>query len=317
MTDRVDVAIVGAGPAGLAAALSLVRARRSVVVLDSARPRNAATLSAHGFLTRDGISPLELRRLGAAEVEGYGGRVVRTVVTSVSPLQRAEGVVEFSVQAEARGTAAPTEVVARAVVLATGLTETLPALPTLRAFYGTALHSCVDCDGWEKRDAPLALIGESDDLADRARYLANWSDDLIVFTNGVAVVSGADEADLAGRGIRVERRVIADIAGTGQEGMTGVVLADGETIPRSAGFVRPGWVPSLAFLDLDVDLARTSEGYLETDAGGRTSAAGVYAAGDVVDGPQQLLVAAGDGARVAGAVLRDLLDPVEAPRRVR
>ncbi len=306
MTDRVDVAIVGAGPAGLAAALSLVRARRSVVVLDSARPRNAATLSSHGFLTRDGISPLELRRLGAAEVESYGGRVVRTVVTSVSPLLRAEGVVEFSVQAEARGSATPTEVVASAVVLATGLTETLPALPTLRAFYGTALHSCVDCDGWEKRDAPLALIGESDDLADRARYLANWSDDLIVFTNGVARVSDADEADLAGRGIRVERRVIADIAGTGREGMTGVVLADGETIPRTAGFVRPGWVPSLGFLDLELD--RTPDGYVETDGAGRSRRAGVYAAGDLVDGPQQLLVAAGDGARVAASVLRDLLD---------
>ena len=97
--------------------------------------------------------------------------------------------------------------------------------------------------------------------------------------------------------------------------MTGVVLADGETIPRTAGFVRPGWVPSLAFLDLD--LARTSEGYLETDGDGRTSVPGVYAAGDLVDGPQQLLVAAGDGARVAGAVLRDLLVSVEAPPRVR
>lgn len=305
MTDRVDVAIVGAGPAGLAAALSLVRARRSVVVLDSARPRNAATLSAHGFLTRDGISPLELRRLGAEEVEGYGGRVVRTVVTSVSPLERAEGAVEFSVQAEARGTGAATEVIARTVLLATGLTETLPALPTLRAFYGTALHSCVDCDGWEKRDAPLALIGESDDLAERAAYLSNWSDDLIVFTNGVGRISDAEEAELRARGIRVERRVIADIAGTGREGMTGVVLADGETIARAAGFVRPGWVPALAFLDLE--LARTPDGYVETDAGGRTSVGGVYAAGDIVDGPQQLLVAAGDGARVAGAVLRDLL----------
>jgi len=305
VTDRVDVAIVGAGPAGLAAALSLVRARRSVVVLDSARPRNAATLSAHGFLTRDGISPLELRRLGAEEVEGYGGRVVRTVVTSVSPLQRAEGAVEFAVQAEARGSAAPTEVVASTVVLATGLTEILPALPTLRAFYGTALHSCVDCDGWEKRDAPLALIGESDDLAERARYLANWSDDIVVFTNATGVVTDADEADLRGRGIRVERRRIADIAGTGQEGMTGVVLADGETVPRTAGFVRPGWVPTLQFLD--VELARTAAGYVETDAAGRTGVAGVYAAGDLVDGPQQLLVAAGDGARVAGAVLRDLL----------
>ena len=306
MTERVDVAVIGAGPAGLAAALGLVRGRRSVIVLDSARPRNAATLAAHGFITRDGISPLELRKLGAEELAGYGVRVVRTVVTSVSPLVRAEGVVEFSVRAEAPGTGESTEVVAAAVVLATGLVETLPALPTLRAFYGTALHSCVECDGWEKRDAPLALIGETDDLAERARFLANWSDDLVVFTNGVGRIADADEAELAARGIRVERRVIADIAGTGREGMTAVVLADGERIPRTAGFVRPIWTPSLAFVD-DLDLARDAEGLVATDGSGRTSVAGVYAAGDIAIGPQQLLIAAGDGARVAGAVLREPL----------
>ncbi len=304
--DRVDVVVVGAGPAGLAAALGIARGRRSVVVLDAARPRNAATLSAHGFVSRDGISPLELRRLGARELAGYGVDVVRTRVTAVSPLERSEGVRRFEVQAEVRGAQLESELVADAVVLATGLVEELPALPTLRAFYGTSLHSCIECDGWEKRDAPLALIGESDDLAERARYLANWSDDIVVFTNGRGFVSDADERELATRGIRVERRVIADIAGTGREGMTGVVLDDGEVVPRTAGFVRPGWMPALGFAE-PLALATTSEGWVATDAEGRTSVPGVYAAGDVALGPQQLLVAAGDGARVAGTVIRDTL----------
>jgi thioredoxin reductase len=304
--DRVDVVVVGAGPAGLAVALGIARGRRSVVALDAARPRNAATLSAHGFLSRDGISPLELRRLGVEELAHYGVAVTRTRVTSISPLVRAEGVTRFAVQAEAPGSRAETELVADAVVLATGLVEELPALPTLRAFYGTSLHSCVDCDGWEKRDAPLALIGESDDLADRARYLANWSDDLIVFTNGRGRVSDAEERALATRGIRVERRRIADIAGTGQEGMTGIVLEGGEVVPRTAGFVRPGWTPALGFAE-SLDLATTAEGWIRTDAEGRTSAPGVYAAGDTALGPQQLLIAAGDGLRVAGTVIRDTL----------
>ena len=306
MTQRVDVVVVGAGPAGLAAALGIARGRRSVVVLDAARPRNAATLSAHGFVSRDGISPLELRKLGAEELTGYGVAVERTRVTSVSPLERAEGVVEYLVQAEAPGTRADTELVARAVVLATGLIEELPALPTLRAFYGTSLHSCVECDGWEKRDAPLALIGESDDLAERAVFLANWSADLVVFTNGVARITDAEERDLAARGIRVERRAIADIAGTGAEGMTGVVLTDGEVVPRTAGFVRPGWTPAVGFAE-PLGLATTPEGWVRTDAAGRTSAPGVYAAGDIALGPQQLLIAAGDGARVAGTVVRDTM----------
>ncbi len=300
MNDHTDVAIIGAGPAGLTAALNLVRARRTVLLLDSNRPRNAATFSAHGFLTRDGVSPLELRRLGAEEVAGYPeATIVKTVVTSVSP--DADG--GFIVQAEAPGTGVATEALARTVLLATGLIETLPALPSIRAFYGTSIHSCIECDGWEKRDAPLALIGETDDLADRARFLANWSDDIIVFTNGVARITDADEAELAGRGIRVERRVIADIAGD-RDRMTGVVLEDGDTIVRAAGFIRPIWTPSLAFAE-SLGLATDEEGLLVVDADGRTSVPGVYAAGDITPpGPQQLIMAAGHGARVAGAIVR-------------
>ena len=302
MTERYDVAVIGAGPAGLAAALSLVRARRRVLLLDSNRPRNAATLSAHGFITRDGISPLELRKLGAEEVAGYpGATVLRTLVRALSP--DAEG--GFIVQAESPGTDAPTEALATSVVIATGLTETLPALPSLRAFYGTSIHSCIECDGWEERSAPLALIGETDDLAERALHLANWSDDIIVFTNGVGRVSDADQVRLRARGIRVDRRAIADVTGD-REGLSGIVLADGETVARTAGFIRPIWTASLGFADT-LDLARDAEGLLAVDADGRTSVPGVYAAGDVTPpGPQQLIIAAGDGARVAMTVLRDL-----------
>lgn len=300
-----DVAVIGAGPAGLSAALGLVRSRRTVLLIDSNRPRNAATLRSHGFLTRDGVPPLELRKLGREEFEGYPGASFHAGL--VQSVRGVKGGFELA----ARGIRGSRDLVATvgSVVVATGLIETLPAVPSLRAWYGTDLHSCVECDGYEKRDAALALIGESRDLAERALLISQWSSDLIVFTNGSAAVTEAEERALTGRGVLVERRAVADV--TGEQGrMTGVLLADGETVPREAGFVRPEWTPAIGYLD-GLGVALDADGLIAVDGAGRTSVAGVYAAGDsTAPGPEQLIIAAGQGAQVAAALNRDLLGPL-------
>ncbi|NQX12910.1 NAD(P)/FAD-dependent oxidoreductase [Microbacteriaceae bacterium VKM Ac-2855] len=297
-----DVVVIGAGPAGLSAALNLVRARRRVLVLDSNRPRNAATLHSHGFLTRDGVSPLELRALGREELAAYPGAEVHNAL--VGEVTRQGGT--FRVVARGVRGAADRDVEATAVVIATGLTETFPALPSLRAYYGTALHSCMECDGYEKADEPLALIGETDDLAEHAMLLTQWTTDLCVFTNGVGRISDLDETVLGSIGVRVDRRVIDDVVGE-RATMTGVRLADGEIVERSGGFVRPRWTASLDFLAA-LSPACDGHGLLLVDAEGRTSRTGLYAAGDTTPpGAQQLIVAAGDGAKVAAAVNRDLV----------
>jgi thioredoxin reductase len=207
MSEQFDweVVIVGGGPAGLSAALNLARARRRVLVLDSNRPRNSATFHSHGFLSRDGISPLELRKLGREELEPYPNvQCERTMAESIEPLKGGGSANGSGFTVTYRGGVATT----RTVLIATGLCEVLPALPMLRAFYGTSIHSCMECDGYEYADRPIALIGATDDLAERALLLSQWSRDLIVFTQGVGHVSETDEALLAGRGIRVDRRVV-------------------------------------------------------------------------------------------------------------
>ena len=302
----VDVVVIGAGPAGLSTALNLVRARRTVLLVDANRPRNAATLRSHGFLTRDGVSPLELRKLGRAEVEGYAeATVVQTVVDRVAP----DGD-RWLVHGSWRG--AEVEASARAVVIATGLREEFPALPTLRAFYGTAVHSCVECDAYEKAGEPLAFICETDDVVDRALFIAAWTDDLIVYTNGSEALDEAGRARLAARGVRVDERRVEDLEGD-RSGMTGVRLADGHVEPRTGGFVRPRWSADLDWVD--ADLVRDAEGLVVVDRSGRTGVAGLYAVGDVTPpGPEQLIVAAGHGAVTAAAVHRDLVGGLTDPR---
>lgn len=300
MTAPVDVVVVGGGPAGLSAALNLVRARQRVLVLDGNRPRNAATLHSHGFLTRDGVSPLELRRMGRDEVTSYSDAEVQfALVDSVTAVDGG-----FRVTASGVRGAPDRDVTTTRVLVAAGLRETLPSIGNLRAYYGTALHSCYECDGYEKAGEALAVIGETDDLVERALMVAVWSDDIIVFTNGVATVTDDDERMLAARGIPVERRVVAEIVGDRGE-LTGLRLEDGEVVPRTAGFVRPRWTAALDYLDAlgaDTD----EDGLLIVDAAGRTSIPGLYAAGDITPpGPEQLIVAAGEGAQVSATIIRD------------
>jgi len=298
-TAEYDVLIIGGGPAGLSAALNLGRARSRVLVIDADRPRNAATLRSHGFLTRDGIAPHELRRLAREELAAYPNVEVRSRVRVLSLRGTDAGFTAEIGRREPAGTAS-----ASTVLLATGLRETLPDVPNLRGYYGISLFSCAACDAWELQDRRLALIGESADLADRARLIARWTESLTVFTNGADVVTTTEEAELVAAGVTVQRHPIVELVGD-RGRIESIRLADGTSTPVDGGFVRPEWETELSFLD-GIHPAVDDSGNLLTDRSGRTDVPGLYAAGDAaIPGPQQLIVAAGAGARVAAVIVHD------------
>lgn len=314
--DAYDVLVIGGGPAGLSAALNLGRSLMRVLVIDADRPRNAATMRSHGFLTRDGTPPHELRRLAREELAAYPDVEVRSRIRVLSLRTDDAGFTAVVGRREPEST-----VTARSVLLATGLSETLPDVPNLRGFYGMSMFSCAACDAWELQSRRLALIGESADLADRARLIGRWTDRLTVFTHGADVVTAREEFELADAGIDVQRHPIVELLGD-RGRIEGIRLADGSVVVVDGGFVRPDWQSQLAFLE-GIAPSLDDAGHLVTDHAGRTDVPGLYAAGDAAAGPQQLIVAAGDGARAAAAIVHDTvgLAPAhpsqQAGRRIR
>ncbi len=290
---RYDVLVVGGGAAGVSAALVLGRARRRVAVVDGGAPRNAPAAHMHGFLSRDGMSPADLLAVGRDEAAGYGVEFIAGSVVSIAP--------GFSV------TLADGHVLtARRVLIATGAIDEFPRIPGLRERWGKDFLHCPYCHGWEVRDQPLGVLGTGRGSVEHAHLIRQWSDDLIFFTH-THDLAEAEREQLEARGIRI---VDGEVRGLVVEDdrLKGVILGDGRIVERVVLFVRPEIVPRLRGL-LDRLGCETDElGFVRVDTAGRTSAPGVWAAGNAANPRAQVITAAGEGSAAAISINADLVE---------
>lgn len=178
-----DVAIIGGGPAGLNAALMLGRARKNVAVIDDGRARNAVTRETHGFLTRDGVSPGEFRRIAKEEIGTYPS--VSFVEDTAVSIEGADG--RFAIS-----TAQGNSFVSRKVLFAVGMKDRPLDIPGLAETYGKSAFVCPYCDGWELRDQQLVVIAKGEGAMHFAPLLSGWTKRFTICTNGPRrVVGGA------------------------------------------------------------------------------------------------------------------------------
>ncbi|WP_051318133.1 NAD(P)/FAD-dependent oxidoreductase [Cohnella thermotolerans] len=291
-----DCAIIGGGPAGLSAALVLGRARRSTVLFDDGKPRNAVTRQSHGFLTRDGVTPAEFREAARRDIAKYDSVEFRSETVASVGKERGRFVVR---------TASGGAFEARKIILATGLKETLPDIGRIAEYYGTSLFSCPYCDGWEMRDRPLVVIAnDASKAAHMAQVLSNWSRDLLVCTNGSRLTAEQREA-LALHGIRYKETGIRSLEGEHGR-LERVRFEDGASEERTGGIVVSEWRQAADFA-MSLGCRMNETGGIAADEARRTNVEGVFAAGDAaVISPAQLIVAAADGARAAIGVNSDL-----------
>ena len=284
-----DCIVVGAGPAGLNAALVLGRARRRVLVLDDGAPRNYATHEMHGVLGHDGLDPAELRARGRAELARYGVEVVTLEARDAELLTGA-----------IRVTCAGRAEVTRTVLLATGMLDEVPDIPGFAEVWGTSAHTCPYCDGFEHRDERLAVLAAGNRGEHLAVLLRQWSDDVVLLSNGPHNLAADRLARIQAIGVPVTETPVVGLDSYDGR-LRRVRLGDGQTLDRAALFFYVGW-------RLRNDVARTlgcelrDDGSIAVDSNQATTVDRVYAAGNCADPRALVPAAAGSGATAAVAI---------------
>lgn len=285
-----EVIIVGAGPAGLSAALMLGRCRRDVLVCDSGEYRNYASRALHGFLSRDGISPRELLRLGREQLQQYKSVELRQVRVVDAVLR--EG--RFAITLEDG-----TRLEARKLLLATGVRDELPPLTGIEEFYGRGVHHCPYCDGWELRDQPLAIYGDEQHGRKLALELRQWSAQLTLCTNGPAALSRQERERLRRNDIAIREERIARLEGN--EHLERLVFENGETLDCRALFFK-GAERQRSDLAAKLGCDFTQRGAVRTGEYEATAVPGLFVAGDASRRVQLAIIAASEGAAAAYAI---------------
>ena len=287
-----DVCIIGAGPAGLNAALILGRCARDVLVLDSGKPRNGISRALHGLHTRDGTPPLELRELGRAELGAYPTVELRQN-TEVQDVRRHDGYFELF-------TAEGVREEARIVLLATGRIDLIPSKPGFREYYGLGVYHCAYCDGWEHRNESLIAYGEGQSGYNLALDLLIWSKDVTLCTDGRSELAEDQIRKLQANGVRLVEAVVASVRGSG--GSIGAITFEGqEELPCDAVFFCSECIQKSPFAE-HLGCRLDDGGSVICDGHAATNVPGLYVAGNVRGGVHLAIVAAAEGAAAAMAI---------------
>ena len=299
-TADFEVAVIGGGAAGLTAAVTLGRSRRSVVVIDSGAPRNAPSDGIHMFLTRDGMKPADFARTGRAEAVSYGAVVLDGEAVGVF---RTAGGFELSL-ADGR------TISATRLLVTTGLVDELPDVPGVRELWGRDVHHCPYCHGYELQGRSVGVLSSGQLGLHRALMFRQLVTDLTLFVHDAPEPTSDEAEQLAARGIRVVTGLVDSLRIVDGR-LAGVNMRDGSFVAQQSLAVGPRMVArSKVLTSLGLSTTGHPMGLGEFVAGdvtGLTEIPGVWVAGNVTDLRAGVVGAAAAGMAAAAAINLDLI----------
>ncbi|OJU40987.1 MAG: thioredoxin reductase [Microbacterium sp. 69-10] len=292
-----DVIIIGAGPAGLQAALTLGRMHRTALLVDSGAYRNGTVRHMHNVIANDGTPPADFRRVAREQLDGYA--TVEALAGTVDQVESVDG--GFGVTFEDGRTES-----ASRLLLATGMADELPDIEGLASLWGLRAFSCPFCDGHEFAGRRIGLVGESSRFEHLVRLLRPIAAEIVVF-DGEALEDG-QRLSLQEAGAAIHPGRASAVAEHGD----GVRVTAGEAVDVAGLFVATGPARQRAPFAAQLGLTMLPSGAIEIDDFGRTSRPGVWAAGDIAHRASlpgamaSVLAAAAAGQLAAASVVQEL-----------
>lgn len=288
MSELIDVIIVGAGPAGLQAAIHAVRKKATVLVVG--RPDRSAICRGHveNYLCVDGVTDgAEMIRVAVAQATRFGARLLEEDVLGIDQQDS-----RFVVRTESG------EYLGRTLVLATGVAKKKLKVKGEKELTGRGVSYCVDCDANFYRNAKVAVVGNESAAVDGALTLLNYAAEVHLVADELAVSDDLAKRLGESQVVFHDRTWVKEI--NGENALTSVLLEDGTTLEVEGLFVELGAKGAMELAtNIGVQLDMETFSYIDTNKRQETNLPGVYAAGDVAGPPLQMAKAVGDGC-VAG-----------------